>query len=299
MLSICITTHNNNLESLINRLLEQCNLLDIKTEICIADASFEPVLQEINSAIAASTGARYYKFSSRATQGKMKNHLALKAQYPYLLFVNGNMYITHKKFLQNYAEVMQPGLVINGGLTAIGTKPQQEFLLHWQAMHDFYTHDADVRTQFPYFYLSMNNLLIPRGVFLQHPMPESGNPAELLNYFFDLKQIGLPIIHIDNPLSTKTFITNKRFLATERVQLKAMNTWVKEKWEKHKTHIDLPEQSHLRKLERWRLLKIFKTIYAIQTKKMVRNAGNAELVNFKHYRNFRRWLLLKEDVRNF
>lgn len=299
MLSICITSYNNNLESLINRLIDQCNLLDIKTEICIADASYVPVTQEINSAIAKSAGASYSKFSPKATHGKLKNQLAQKAQYPYLLFINGSMYITQKKYLQNYVEVMQPGVIVNGGITAIGAKPKQEQLLHWQAMNSYYTHDADERALFPFFYLSTNNLLIPRGLFLQDPMPETNNPAELLNYYFDLKQMGLPIIHIDNPLSTKEFLSNKRFLAAERAYLRLINSWIKEKWDIHKTDIDLPEQKQMRKLERWRLLKLFKAIYAIQSKKLMQNANDGSDINFKHYRNFRRWLLLKEDIRNF
>lgn len=296
MLSICITTHNNNLEALLNRLEEQCNLLDVKTEICIADASFEPIIQEINATVAKAKGNCYSRFPANTTQGQMKNALAQKAQYPYLLYINGGMYITHKKYLQNFVEVMQPGLIINGGVTAIGTKPKQEYYLHWQAIHNYYAHDADVRTQFPYFYLSTNNLLTPRGHFLQYPMPETHNPAKLQNYYFELKQKGVPIIHIDNPLSTNTFLTNKRFLATERVKLRLTNKWIKEKWEEHTNHIDLSEQKQLRTLKKWRLLKLFKIIYAIQSKNMIQNANDTTKYKFKHYRNFRRWLILKEDV---
>lgn len=293
MLSICITVRNSFIDQLLKRLNEQSELLNLPIEFCISESASEPHVQEFNRAKARFYKAKYFYQNKYMSHGSMKNQLAKNACGSYLLFIHGEMHITHRKYLELFVEVMQPGVVVYGGLSASGRKPCEEYQLHWHAMRTMLNHHSDQRNQHPYYHLSTNNFLIPRGLFLQHPMPDSDDIAGLLPYAFELKTNKIPVIHIDNPISTATFLSSKRFLAVSRRQMWQTALWIKKLTAKEKTQISISEYNHLKKLQKWKIVGLYKLLYRINANFLLTNIHHKKSAKLKSYRNFRRWTLLK------
>ncbi|MFO7863263.1 MAG: hypothetical protein R6U85_04630, partial [Salinivirgaceae bacterium] len=293
MLSICITNTKSNIAPLLNRLHEQRQMLELKTEINIADSCSETSCKEANEMAAKHVEANYISIDEALSDGQIKYILAKNANGSYLLFINGDLHITQRKYLQNYIEVMQPGLVVCGGITAIGKKPESEYHLHWYAKHNFYTYHADERSQYPYFHLNTNNLLMPRGLFLQFPVPEIDEPQWMLPYYFELKDNTIPIIHIDNPLSTHTFLTNKRFLAHNRKHLKQVTEWLNKISDEIVAETSVTEYEHYKKLHKWKLAKLYQFFYSVNTRMLMASLKKDTPKKPRLYKGFRRWTFMK------
>ncbi len=291
MLSICITTRNTLIEELVARLCEQAEGVSVPVDICVMESSSESSIQKQNEKATKQQNTRYFSDNNYLSHNTMRNKLADRAKGSYLLFLKGDNHITHKKYLELFAEVMQPGMMVHGGITASGVKPAQPYQLHWQAMHNLLTNHSDERNEHPYFHLNTDNLMGPRGVFLQHPFPESDDPGGLLPYSFELKGNQIPVIHIDNPVSTATFLSNKRFLAISRKQMSQTAIWLQKISDEEKEHINVAEYTHLKKLQKFRLFRLFMLVYRLNTQLLVNNITRKQSFTLGLYRNFRRRML--------
>jgi hypothetical protein len=291
MLSICITAKDSNLESLISRLTDQAKELDISSEILVAESGSDQYFSSKNEQFCTKKQIKYFKHNQHLSHGQMKNLLAQHAQGSYLLFLNGKNHITHRNYLQMYTEVMQPGVTIEGGTTASGIKPDKPYQLHWMAMHNLLTFDADQRNKHPYYHLSTNNMLIPRGIFLQHPIIEGDDYTEILPYTFDLKKNAVPVIHIDNPVSTNDYLPALKFLVVTRKQMQQTATWLKKLTGPEKEHIGIPEFIKITNLNKNRIKGLYKHLYKTHYISIMRKIGDPEYNQVKKYRNFRRLML--------
>ena len=298
MLSICITTRNSNIESLISRLTDQAKELDISSEILVAESGSDQNYSSMNEQLCTKRHIKYFKHNQHLSHGQMKNLLAQQAQGSYLLFLNGKNHITHRNYLQMFTEVMQPGVTIEGGTTASGIKPDKPYQLHWMAMHNLLTFDADQRNQHPYYHLTTNNMLIPRGIFLQHPISDGDDYTEILPYTYELKKNSVPVIHIDNPVSTNDYLPALKFLVVTRKQMQQTATWLQKLTGPEKEHIGIPEFVKLTNSRKNRIKRLYKHLYRNHYISIMRKISDPEYNQIKKYRNFRRlmlWEALKND----
>lgn len=293
MLSICISVRYSSIATLIERLYDQAQALNIPVEICIAESGSNSAQQKANQEAANTYKANYQHFKHYLSHGQMKNTLAGKAKGAYLLLIHGDMHITHKKYLEFYTEVMQPGMVVHGGISAGGIKPRPPFQLHWHAMQSLLTYHSDERNKHPYFHLCTNNMLIPRGIFLQYPTPDSDDITGILPYSFRLKTNKIPVIHIDNPIATSTYLSDKRFLVISRRQMQQTALWLKKTTGDEKAHLTINEYLHMKKLQKWRLVGLYKLIYRINANMLLSNIEKNKSSKLHLYRNFRRWILME------
>jgi hypothetical protein len=291
MLSICITTRNVSIDGLINRLSDQTKELDISVEILVAESGAFTKYNSNNEQLCTKKHIKYFKHNQHLSHGQMKNLLAQHAQGSYLLFLNGRNHITHRNYLQMFTEVMQPGVTIEGGTTASGIKPEKPYQLHWMAMHNLLTFDADQRNQHPYYHLSTNNMLIPRGIFLQHPISEDDDYTEILPYTFELKKNSIPVIHIDNPVSTTEYLPALKFLVVTRKQMQQTAAWLKKLSGPEKEHIGIPEFIKITNLSKNRIKKLYKHLYKSHYISIMKKITDPEYNQVKKYRNFRRLML--------
>ncbi len=291
MLSICITTRNTLIEELVTRLCEQAKAISCQAEICVMENSSEKSIQKQNERNSKTQNIRYFFTNDYLSHNKMRNQLADKARGSYILFLKGDNHITHKKYLNLFEEVMQPGMMVHGGITASGVKPAEAYQLHWQAMHNLLSNHSDDRNEHPYFHLNTDNLMGPRGLFLQFPFPENDDLGGLLPYSFELKRNKIPVIHIDNPVSTSIFLSNKRFLAVSRKQMSQTAIWLEKISEAEKEHINLAEYTHLKRLQKFKLFRLFMLVYRLNTQLLVNNITRKKSFKLGLYRNFRRRML--------
>src|SRR6056297_3492023 len=293
MLSICITARDVALNELITRLKEQAEKLDVDTEICVAESASKSSISRQNEALCNNLNIKYIRHNQYWSHGQMKNMLAQQASGSYLLFVHGSMHITHRKFLSSYTEVMQPGVVVHGGVSASGRRPAPDYELHWLAMHNLLTYTSDERNKHPYYHLCTNNMMIPRGLFLQYPTPDSDDFSGLLPYSFELKNNKIPVIHIDNPIATSRFLETMRFLAITRMQMQQIACWIKKLSKEEMEHVAIPEYRHLLKAKKWKMAPLLKNTYKLNAARLFSDNYFSLRTSLRMYKHFRRWMLIK------
>lgn len=293
MLSICITARNQPLKDLINRLQEQAGTISVDIEICVAEAASNEAISHENENLCNGQNIKYFRHNQYMSHGQMKNMLAQNASGSYLLFIHGEMHITHKKYLGLFTEVVQPGVVVHGGISASGRRPTPEYELHWLAMHNLLSYTSDERNEHPYYHLCTNNMMIPRGLFLQYPMPDSDDFSGLLPYSFELKNHKIPVIHIDNPISTGSFIETLRFLAITRTQIRQTVQWLKKLSDDEMEHISIPEYRHLQKLKKWKATGLLKNTYQLSASRLFSDREPSLRSKLKMYKHFRRMLFME------
>ncbi len=293
MLSICITARNVPLNELITRLMEQAGNLDVDTEICVAESASATAVSRHNEVLCNELDIKYFRHNRYLTHGQMKNMLAQNAAGSYLLFIHGSMHVTHRKFLSSYTEVMQPGVLVHGGVSASGRKPAPEYELHWLAMHNLLTYSSDERNEHPYYHLCTNNMMIPRGLFLQYPTPDSDDFSGLLPYSFELKNNTIPVIHIDNPMATSRFLETMRFLALTRVQMREIACWIKKLDTEEMEHVSIPEYRHLLKARKWKMAPLLLNTYKLSASRLLSGSDYSLRAKLRMYKHFRRWMLMQ------
>jgi glycosyltransferase involved in cell wall biosynthesis len=209
MLSILIPVYSNDVTSLVGALVEQTRLLNFTVEIiCIDDQSNE-TWKKRNAPIRDFKEVTYTELLSNIGRSKIRNLLASKAQYPMLLFLDSDSKIIAGDFLSQYTESYTGKDVMVGGRIYPSESPEVLYNLHWKygslieqkATSDFQS----------------NNFLIPASLFRRYPFDESltryGHEDTLFGY--QLRQAGIQIRHIDNPVLHNKLESNPVFLQNQ------------------------------------------------------------------------------------
>ena len=210
-LSILIPTYNDECFRLVSALQQQAVALGINYEIIVADdgSTNQDVIQA-NQQINTLAGCRLLVQGVNSGRAAIRNFLVQQAQYEWLLFIDGDMTMHRDDYLQRYqaaeGEVVCGGLVIKGAVkgnlrSMYETRHEQE-------------HTAARRQQHPYQDFHTANFLIRRQTMTTHLFDERfrhyGYEDVLLGK--RLEQDGIPIHHIDNPLSFEVYETNEAFV---------------------------------------------------------------------------------------
>ena len=237
-LSILIPTYNNDcslLVSSLQRLAEQA--VGTVYEIIVAEdgSTDQATVSRNEAAVTALPHCRHLKRTENVGRAAIRNMLAREAQYEWLLFVDSDMTVTDELFLERYFNVdvdvnVSPNLnpnnpnhpnpsppikVIDGGVS-IGGNPDElkgnlRYLYEKTAEQE---HTAEQRQKRPYQHIHTANLMVSREVMMNCPFDERfhryGYEDVLLGK--QLRQQGVRILHIDNPLSFCTFEDNRSFV---------------------------------------------------------------------------------------
>ena len=210
-LSILIPTYNDICVELVTALQQQAETLGINYEIIVGDdgSTDQNVLMQ-NRSINRLSCCRVEEHPTNIGRAAIRNFLAQKAQYPWLLFIDCGMSVEHPHFLKLYqttdADVIDGGITtktyINGNLRSIYE--------HSQICH----HTYERRSQAPYQHFRTANFMIRREVMLQHPFD-----IRFRNYGYEdvifgktLRQYGISIQHINNSLNYISDETNEVFV---------------------------------------------------------------------------------------
>ena len=222
-LSILIPTYNYDcglLVSSLQRLAEQT--VGTVYEIIVAeDGSTDQAMVSRNEAtVTALPHCRHLKRTENVGRAAIRNVLAREAQYEWLLFIDSDMTVTDEQFLERYVNVDDNlndniSMVIDGGVS-IGGNPDElkgnlRYLYEKAAEQE---HTAEQRQKRPYQHIHTANLMVSREVMMNCPFDERfrryGYEDVLLGK--QLRQQGVRILHIDNPLSFCTFEDNRNFV---------------------------------------------------------------------------------------
>ena len=219
--SILIPTYNDECLGLVSALQQQAVALGINYEIIVADdGSTQQDVLQTNQQINALADCRMIARNVNVGRAAIRNFLVQQAQYEWLLFIDGDMTMHRDDYLQRYqaaeGEVVCGGLVIKGAVkgnlrSMYETRHEQE-------------HTAARRQQHPYQDFHTANFLIRRQTMKTHLFDERfrhyGYEDVLLGK--RLEQDGIPIHHIDNPLSFEVYETNEAFVCKTEEGLRTL-----------------------------------------------------------------------------
>lgn len=201
LISILIPIYNCDSRKLVADLHEQGLALDQPFEIIVADDHSSEPFRE-NESINALSFAQYIFLPKNLGRSGSRNWLAQKANYPYLLFIDGDMGVGNSSFLKTYIQNLNPNRVICGG-HYYGKRPQDASLvLHWEYGRTHEQQPASLRNKKPYFGFVPSNFVIPASIFMSIQFDESikGYGHEDTLFGEQLRNLSVELLHIDNEL---------------------------------------------------------------------------------------------------
>ena len=106
MLSICIAIHNWDVNALVNELVKQADRLEKPYEVILLDDASDHEFQMKNSQLDFLEHVTYLQSYINMGRSYVRNVLAARAEYPYLLFMDCDTRVTHKDYLKKYIDLL-------------------------------------------------------------------------------------------------------------------------------------------------------------------------------------------------
>ena len=210
-LSILIPVFNTVCVQLVSDIRQQALDADITFEVIVADdGSTDPKTIEANQAINAMERCRYVCMGQNRGRAAIRNYLAREARYPWLLFIDSHMSVVSPQYLQDYLDA--EGEVVYGGYI-VGQGDASSLRYRYEKDCEP-QHRATERRKRPYQHFHTCNFAVSRDVMLAYPFDERFRRYGYEDVLFGkrLKQGGISITHIENPLGFNTFEPNQQFL---------------------------------------------------------------------------------------
>ena len=213
MLSICIPHYNFVNEKLFTELHHQCFALSIEFEILVIDDASETE-NKIYLSSTISKFCRVIFLDENVGRSKIRNLLAQKAKYEWLLFLDGDSAISNGNFISFYLDNLKAD-IISGGRTYHNQEPNDQYFLHWNYGFKI---ESNAYAQF-----HSNNFMIKKHVFDKLKFDESITNYGYEDVVFGLeaKKMELNLININNKVLHKGLKTNADFL--EDIKLALLN----------------------------------------------------------------------------
>ncbi|OIQ17311.1 MAG: glycosyl transferase [Flavobacterium sp. MedPE-SWcel] len=202
MLSILIPTYNYNVLPLVTQLQKQAENLSIVYEIIVFDdASADPIPQHENQKINDLINSRYKILPKNIGRSSIRNLLAKKAAFDWLLFLDADTLPKNDNLLSNYLpHLTGQEKVISGGISYQEKRPDEDKILRWIYGNDREALTAEDRKKQPYLSLLTLNFAVKKSVFTKvqfnETIPNLRHEDTLFSH--DLKKENIPIEHIEN-----------------------------------------------------------------------------------------------------
>ncbi|RMG84431.1 MAG: glycosyltransferase [Bacteroidetes bacterium] len=208
MLSILIPVFNFDIQNLVAELHEQCVRASIDFEIYCLDDGSHAGFRRRNAGISALSGVIYAEMPQNVGRSKIRNELARRARFDYLIFMDCDARVVSADYIQNYLSALPdprqtPKFVLCGGRTYSPVPPEDPALrLHWKYGSRREQTTAAQRRQHPHHAFMTNNFLIAKQVFADIQFDESLTRYghEDTAFGLELRRLGIPVFHLDNPL---------------------------------------------------------------------------------------------------
>ncbi|WP_083852702.1 glycosyltransferase family 2 protein [Pedobacter arcticus] len=212
MLSICIPHYNFVNPHLFESLFTQCKNAEIIFEILIVDDASRPISKTYLKSL-TKPGFKIFFLKENIGRAAIRNFLAKQAQYPYLLFLDGDAAIITDHFITRYLDCCGDRIV-SGGRVYDNKVPKPEYFLH-------YKYGTQVE-QLAEAQFQSNNFLVPKSIFSKITFDEEikGYGYEDVIFGWDAKRLGLELIRINNPVQHIQLKSNHEFISdTEQALL--------------------------------------------------------------------------------
>lgn len=267
MISILIPTYNTVCTEMVKRMKEKACKCGQPYEILLADdASPSMDIRRQNSQIGQWEGCRYIQLQSNVGPARIRNILACEARYECLVFMDADTLPAGDDFLISYIAHFTPGGVVCGGFIY---PPQTQYPtcpLRYKYGIKVETATAEIRKRNPYTRFIGMNFCADKSVFSKVQFDENMHFGyEDAHFGGMLKDAGIMIIHIDNPVMHLSPDSSEEYLAKTRKSVR--NLWIHR--DRIHTPIRLLEMWH--KLEKIHLTNTTARIFRMTEKLIVRN----------------------------
>jgi len=240
-LSILLPSYNNDCTTLVKQLARQCELQgdSLSWEIIVADdGSTDKETTARNRTINDMDNCRMIERGFNSGRSAIRNFLVGQAKYENLLFIDSDMEAEKSNFIEDYLKNIEPEnprQVICGGVDICkgisGDTPQANgmpmrnnlrYIYELKAMPQ---HTASKRTENEYSNFRTTNFLVSKEVMLSHPFDENFKEYGYEDVLFgkQLKEDGIRIRHIDNPVSFSDFESNDNFVCKTETSLRTLH----------------------------------------------------------------------------
>ncbi|MFK7797608.1 MAG: glycosyltransferase family 2 protein [Aureispira sp.] len=203
MLSILIPCYNFDVCNLVHELHQQACISALVFEIiCLEDASGIDYVK-INSTVQHLSHVQHDVLPTNVGRAKIRNILADRAQYPFLLFMDCDAWPPDESYIQRYVEALDQETILYGGRCYQPSPPTSSTLyFHWYYGQQREEKTAQERQKAPYHSFMTNNFLISKQLFstikFEERLTQYGHEDTLFG--LELARRQYAIVHLDNPL---------------------------------------------------------------------------------------------------
>jgi len=268
MLSILIPVYNYNITSLIKTLHEQCTAAGITYEILCFDDASDKQFKVQNKAVSKLDHVTYRELPQNLGRARIRNELGRAAKYNHLLFLDCDSMVVSEDFIRNYKDNLDDRSLLCGGTVYQPEPPAREFYFRWFYGKHREQIPASERRKNPHHSFMTNNFVVPKNIFLNFLFDENlkqyGHEDTLFG--LQLKQAGIPILHIDNPLEHTGLEPTDVFLHKTRLAVENLLYLSK----KHEL-IDTRLLRAYKKIMQLKLEAPLTLVFRIAKKQLVRN----------------------------
>lgn len=216
MLSVLIPTHNYDISTLVEEIHAQLSKTNYLFEIlCLDDHSTNLDTIHQNQRINSFANASYTVLPKNIGRSRIRNLLAQKASYEWLLFLDADVIPLSKDFISKYVEtISEEKEVIYGGILYQKEKPKQENVLRWVYGKEREALSVKQREEASYLRFLTLSFLIKKKVFERVKFNEDIPNARHEDTLFanDLKHAEVHLTHIDNPVYHLGLDTSAEFI---------------------------------------------------------------------------------------
>ena len=203
MLSILIPVFNRDIRASVRELHALALAETFPFEIiCVDDGSSQDIAV-LNQEISTLDGVQYVRLEQNIGRAAIRNLLADKSNFDFLLFMDADFKIPHTDYLRRYLACCSGNQVVIGGSLYLDCTPADPaLLLRWRYGTRREQLPLSKRRRMGWRAFTTHHFLIPSAAFSKVRFDESlrnyGHEDTLFGQ--NLKAAGFTLLHIDNPL---------------------------------------------------------------------------------------------------
>lgn len=272
MLSICIAIHNWDVNQLVRDLQAQAAKLDVPYEILLLDDASDYDFQLKNAHLDFEEDVTYLQSYVNLGRSRVRNTLASKAKYEYLLFMDCDTRVSRKDYLKKYVSMI-PAQVVSGGYEYKKRRPKKDCVLRWAYGRAREEVPAEKRNIQPNIAFSTFNFLIQKKIFKKVQFDESlqGYGHEDTLFGLELQENGITVTHIDNPLRHEVVCPTDKFLSQTENSIDNLLALLERVDDREGFIQSITLLSTYNKLKSWHLVGCYRLFYSIFKKMIEKN----------------------------
>ena len=227
MLSVLIPTYNYIALDLVKSLHTQLEEQNIAYEVICFDNGSNSGTNIENERISDIQNCHFTALKKDGGRSRVKNILAKKSIYPWLLFLDSDVLPVSSNFIKDYVKTIKAKKekVFYGGLKYYDNKPSDNKMLRWIYGKEREEISLKKRNLDPQNYFTAANFLIDKNIFERIKFDESlleyGHEDTL--FALELKKRNIAIAQIHNPVYHLGLDKNEVFLEKIKKSIENLN----------------------------------------------------------------------------